>query len=55
MKKGIYRVGVVEREVTISSGRLARKAPRQLIVLGTWWCGIVNKSSFLEYEIMMQW
>ncbi len=30
------RVGVVEREESISWGREERKAPRQLIVLGTW-------------------
>lgn len=29
-------VGVVDNESTISEGRLARNAPRQLIVRGTW-------------------
>lgn len=31
-----YRVGVVERREIISLGKLARKAPRQLIVRGTY-------------------
>lgn len=31
-----YRVGFVDREEMISLGRLARNAPRQLIVRGTW-------------------
>jgi hypothetical protein len=31
----VSRVVVVEREEVISSGRLARKAPRQLMVRGT--------------------
>jgi hypothetical protein len=31
----VFRVGVVERDLTIFSGREARKAPKQLIVLGT--------------------
>ena len=30
-----YRVGLVDNEFTISLGRLARKAPKQLIVRGT--------------------
>jgi hypothetical protein len=36
----IYRVGFVDNEEIISSGRLARKAPRQLIVRGT--CHVVS-------------
>lgn len=36
----IYRVGFVDNEEVISSGRLARKAPRQLIVRGT--CHVVS-------------
>lgn len=35
-----WRVGVVDREETISEGRLERKAPRQFIVRGTWGKGV---------------
>jgi hypothetical protein len=33
---GMYRVGFVDNEEMISCGRLERKAPRQLIVRGTY-------------------
>lgn len=40
-KGGMYRVGFVDNDKTISLGRLDRKAPRQLIVRGTC-CHVVN-------------
>jgi hypothetical protein len=33
---GMYLVGFVDNDETISCGRLERKAPRQLIVRGTY-------------------
>lgn len=44
--RGIYRVGFVDNEEIISSGRLARKAPRQLIVRGT--CHVVSIKSEID-------